>query len=241
MQGSALSEAPTTSMQFGRLRFVLILALLASNLLVGVLSLFFLRSMDRRYSALFDRSVPLINNLRTLTRELGSVQRMARRISDPNNETDWIALLPQMEDGSNSAKAHAVEISSMELLKGTRHVGAMANFGREYDDKVDAFLALARARKISEANQYNIDVLRPAYDHYMDALDGVANFVEREGSDLRVRYAQESRLFGGFLLAFAGWPLLAAGVIIVVMALLVIGLLVAVFFPRLFAPRTATH
>lgn len=224
-------------MQFGRLRFVLILALLASNLLVGVLSLFFLRSMDQRYSALFDRSVPLINNLRTLTRELGSVQRLARRISDPRNETDWASLLPQMTDGSNSAKAHALEISGMGLLKGTRHLGAMTRLSREYDDKVDEFLVLARAKKISEANQFNIDVLRPAYNRYMDVLDIVASYVEREGSDLRVRYAKDSRLFGGFLLAFAGWPLLAAVVIIVVMGLLVIGLFVAVLFPKLFAAK----
>lgn len=224
-------------MQFGRIRFVLILALLASNLLVGVLSLFFLRSMDQRYSTLFDRSVPLINNLRTLTRELGSVQRLARRISDPTNEPHWASLLPLMTDGSNDAKAHALEISRMELLKETPHLRAMARLSQEYDDKVDGFLALVQAQKIPQANQYNIDVLRPAYDRYMDVLDTVANYVEREGSDTRVRYAADSRLFGGFLLAFAGWPLLAAAVIIVVMALLVSGLFVAVFFPRLFASK----
>ncbi len=225
-------------MQFGRIRFVLILALLGSNLLVGVLSLYFLRSMDQRYSVLFDRSVPLLNNLRTLTRELGGVQRLARRISDPKNEADWSALLRQMDEASNNAKAHGLEISSMDLLKETRHLGAMVRLSREYDDKVDRFLVLARAQKIVEANQFNAEVLRPAYDRYMDVLDNVANYVEREGSDLRVRYAEDSRMFGGFLLAFAGWPLLAAGVIIVVMALLVSGLLVAVFFPRLFAAKS---
>jgi hypothetical protein len=224
-------------MQFGRLRFVLILALLASNLLVGVLSLIFLRSMEQRYAALFDRSVPLINNLRTLTRELSSVQRLARRISDPRNETAWAALLPQMEQGSNNAKAHALEISAMDSLKDSRHVEAMARYGREYDDKVDQFLTLARTERIPEANQYNIDVLRPAYDQYMDVLDAAANFVEREGNDLRDRYASDSRLFGGFLLAFAGWPLLAAAGLIVVMALLVLGLFAAVFFPKLFAAK----
>ena len=225
-------------MQFGRLRFVLILALLASNLLVGVLSLFFLRSMDQRYSALFDRSIPLINNLRTLTRELGGVQRLARRISDPKNEPDWASLLPQMADGSNQAKAHAQEIGGMVLLKETPHLGAMTSLSQEYDGKVDEFLILVRAQKFPEANQYNIEVLRPAYDRYMDVLDTVANYVEREGSDLRVRYAEDSRLFGGFLLAFAGWPLLVAMVIIAVMSLLVIGLFVAVFFPRLFASKS---
>ncbi len=224
-------------MKFGRLRFVLILALLASNLLVGVLSLLFLRSMDQRYAALFDRSVPLINHLRTLTRELGTVQRLARRIADPQNEAAWAALLPQMAEGSNLARNHALEISGMHSLKDSRHVAAMADSGRNYDGKVNEFLALARAQKVAEANRFNTEVLRPAYDQYMEALDDAADFVEREGSELRDRYAADSRLFGSFLLAFAGWPLLAAAGIIVVMGLLVTGLFVAVFFPKLFASK----
>ena len=230
----------TLLMQFGRLRFVLILALLASNLLVGVLSLLFLRSMEQRYAQLFDRSVPLINNLRTLTRELGGVQRLARRISDPKNETSWAELLKQMDEASNSAKTHAIEISVMESLKDSRHVATMARFGREYDEKVDQFLALAHAGKVAESNQFNIDVLRPAYDRYMDVVDDAANYVEREGVDLRARYAADSRLFGGFLLAAAGWPLLAAAGLVVVMALLVMGLFAAVFFPKLFTSKQPT-
>lgn len=227
-------------MKFGRLRFVVFLALLASNLLIGVISLLYLRSMEQRYATLFDRSVPLVNNLRTLTRELGTVQRLARRISDPANEAKWAQLLPQMDDASNSAKAHAVEISGMDSLKGSPHMAAMAKYSREYDDKVDHFLVLARAGQIAESNRYNIDVLRPAYDQYMDALDAAANFVERNSSDLRAQYAQDSRLIGGFLLAFAGWPLLAVGIVILVMSFLVIGLFVAVFFPKLFASRQLT-
>lgn len=73
-------------MKFGRLRFVLILALPASDLPVGVPSLRFLRSKEQSYAALFDRSVPLTNNLRTLTREPGAVQRLGRRVSGPKNE-----------------------------------------------------------------------------------------------------------------------------------------------------------
>lgn len=224
-------------MKFGRLRFVVFLALLASNLLIGVISLLYLRSMEQRYANLFDRSMPLVNNLRTLTRELGTVQRLARRISDPVNEAKWAQLLPQMDDASNSAKAHAMDISGMDSLKGSPHMAALAKYSRDYDDKVDHFLALAKAGKIPEASRFNIEVLRPAYDQYMDALDAAANFVERQGTDLRARYAEDSRLVGGFLLAFAGWPLLAAGVVILVMSLLVIGLFVAVFFPKLFASR----
>ncbi len=227
-------------MKFGRLRFVVFLALLASNLLIGVVSLLYLRSMEQRYASLFDRSVPLVNHLRTLTRELGSVQRLARRISDPSNEAAWAELLPQMADGSKRAHRHALEITGMNGLIQSPHGALITETGRDYDGKVEQFLALARTGKIPEANQYNIESLRPAYDQYMDALDATGNFVEREGSDLRARYAQDSRLFGGFLLAFAGWPLLAVGIIILVMSLLVIGLFVAVFFPKLFVSKQPT-
>jgi hypothetical protein len=224
-------------MKFGRLRFILFLALLASNLLIGVISLLYLRSMEQRYAALFDRSVPIVNHLRTLTRELGSVQRLARRISDPGNEPAWAALLPRMSDESDQARRHAIEITGLGSLRQSPHAAVITRAGQEYDQKVDQFLAMARAGRITELNVFNTETLRPVYDQYMDALDATGSYVEREGSDLRARYAQDSRLFGGFLLAFAGWPLLAAGVVILVMSLLIIGLFVAVFFPKLFVSK----
>jgi len=224
-------------MQFGRLRFVLIIALLASNLLVGVLSLLFLRSMDRRYGALLESSVAPINSLRTLTRELSTVQRLARRAVDPDNETAWEGLLPQMAEASDAALLHAQKIARMDTFRDTRHHASIDRISLEYDRKVDEFLLLARAKKFTEANQLNVDVLRPCYDRLQLALDAAADHVQQQGSDLRDRYAEDSRLFGGFLLAFAGWPLLAASVLIIVMGLLVVGLFAAVFFPKLFASK----
>src|SRR4051812_46598741 len=117
-------------MKFGRLRFVVFLALLASNLLIGVVSLLYLRSMEQRYASLFDQSVPLVNHLRMLTRELGSVQRLARRISDPRNETAWAPLLPQMADGSKRAHTHALEITGMGSLTESPHAALITQTGR---------------------------------------------------------------------------------------------------------------
>lgn len=224
-------------MQSGRLRFLLILALLASNLLVGVLSLAFLHAMDQRYATLLDRSVRPINGLRTLTRELSVVQRLARRLVDPANESAWKDLIGQMDDLSNAAKAHARELAAMDLFKDTPHVAAIGKISGEYDDRADQFLLLVRGGKLDEANRFNTAELRPCYDRYQLVLDGAAYYVQREGSDLRESYAKDSRLFGGFLLVFAGWPLLAAGILILMLGLLVVGLFITVFFPRLFAPR----
>ena len=66
-----------------RVRFMLVVGLLIANLAVGILSLFFLRSVNQRYALLFERSIPVVNNLRTLTRELGMVQRSGARSGSP--------------------------------------------------------------------------------------------------------------------------------------------------------------
>jgi hypothetical protein len=127
----------------------------------------------------------------------------------------------------------------MELFKDSRHAAAILKVSGEYDEKADRFLTLVRNQKLAEANQFNSQVLRPCYDEYQLILDSAADFVQQQGMHLRDRYAEDSRVFGGFLLAFAGWPLIAAGALIVMMGLLVAGLLVTVFFPRFFARKAA--
>lgn len=218
-------------MIFNRLKFILIVALLASNLLVGALSLYYLDSLNERYAALFDRSVPLINSLRTLTRELGAVQRMARRVIDPSNEVAWKDLVQQLDDGSSSAGAHARVLTAMDLFKGTRINASILRSSTEYDERVDAFLVLVRGQKLVESNQYLADALRPAYDRYMLVLDAAAAHVAREGVQQSASYAAESRLFGNFLLAFAGWPLLVGGAIILLAVVVLLFFFASVLLP----------
>jgi hypothetical protein len=214
-----------------RIRFWCVVGLLISNLAVGILSLFFLRSVNQRYAMLFGRSIPVVNSLRTLTRELSVVQRLARRLVDPDNETNWKELPPQMDDASSRARAHAVEVSTAELFQGTPHTAAIIAMGRDYDGKVDHFLGLIRAGKLAEANHYNVETLRPAYDNFQLTLDAAADFVESQGANLRDRYTQDSRFFGGVLLAFAGWPLIATVLGVGVLAVLIVTLLLTIFAP----------
>jgi len=214
-----------------RLKSWLVISLLCSNLAVGLLSLYYLNSINDRYASLIDVNMPLINRLRTLTRELGSVQRLVRRVTDPANEADWPALVESLDAASNSARAHAAQLSRLDFFKGTRHAQVLAQFSQEYDDKADEFLALIRGRKFAEANRFNTDVLRPTYDNYQQALDSAANFVQQQGADLRAKSEQDSRRFSGVLLAIAGWPVLAAGLLVALMAVLLLLLVISVFAP----------
>jgi hypothetical protein len=215
-----------------RIRFWLVVGLLVSNLAVGILSLFFLRSVNQRYALLFERSIPVVNNLRTLTRELGIVQRLARRMVDPANEAKWKELPAQMDDASSRVRAHALDISNADLFKGTPHVAAITDMGRDYDAKVDHFIDLIHAGKLSEANHYNVEILLPTYDNFQVTLDAAADFIESQGSNLRDRYTQDTRFFGGLLLAFAGWPVIAAAGGVFVLALLIGTLLLTILAPE---------
>lgn len=226
-------------MLFGRLKFWLMIGLLISNLVVGGLSLYFLHAVDERYSSLLDRSVPVLNDLRTLTRELSAVQRLARRTVDPDNEPAWAELPPQMKSISRQARSHADGISTTEPFRNTRHATALGRMSHEYDERVDQFLALVRDRRFADANRFNTEILRVTYDNYQLVIDDAADHVQQEGRDLRDRYAEDSKLFGGLVLAFASWPVLAAMLAIVIMMLLIGALLVAVFTPSAGWRKTA--
>ncbi len=216
---------------FDRIKFWLLIGLLASNLAVGLLSLRFLNTISDRYVGTYDRSVPFLNHLRLLTRELSQVQRLARRVVEPSSEPTWAQLVKQLDDTSNRARLHAGEIGGMELIRSTRFAPLLTQEGRVYDQKVDEFLAAIHERRFDEATRYNNDSLRPEYEEYMRLLDDVGDHVQQQGADIRTRYEQESRLFSGIMLAFAGWPIVVLALTLAFVFLLVLALLIAVFAP----------
>jgi hypothetical protein len=215
------------------LRFWLVLGLLVSNLAVGILSLFFLRSVNQRYATLFEGGIPVATSLRTLTRETTQLQRLTRRIAEPANAAIWPDLLRELQEQKSRVWVHAQEISAVPLFRGTDHAAAITAMSREYDGRIAEYVQLARVGSLAEAGRFNNEVLRPTYDNYQLKLDAAATFVEVQGSNVRERYTKESRFFGGLLLAFAGWPVLAAALAVLILGLLIITLLVTILTPEL--------
>jgi hypothetical protein len=143
-----------------------------------------------------------------------------------------------MDAVSNNARAHAEQLSRHELFRDTAPATRLAAFSQEYDDKADHFLALIRDGRIDAAGHFNAEVMRATYDNYQTAIDAAANRVLQQGMDERVRYEQESRWFTRLLLAFAGWPVLAAVLLVVPVAIIFVLLAVAVVAPAIGARRS---
>lgn len=213
-------------------RFWILAGLLTANLVVGVLSLYFLRSVNDRYAALFEEGAPVIYNLRTLTREVTAVQRLARRIISPEHEQAWAGLLPQMVTARDQLGTRVRDIGGIPIFVGTPHPTAIETVNREYAALVDEFLQLARDGKLAEATAFNLSTLRPCHDRFQQVLDASADHIETQGRNLRDRYARESRFFGGVSLAFASVPLVAIVAGMLVVTVLIGILLLAVINPR---------
>lgn len=214
------------------LRYWVIAALLAANLVVGVLSLYFSRAVNERYAALFEDGVPAIYQLRTLTREVTGVQRLARRIITPEHEPAWAELPGRMHEAREQLDTRVRDVRAMEIFRGTPHAEAIQSASREYADEVRRFLQFAQERRLTEAAEFNLLVLRPCHDRFQQAIDHSADFVEAQGRDLRDRYARESRFFGGVSLAFASVPIVALSAGILVMTVLIGVLILVVINPR---------
>jgi hypothetical protein len=214
------------------LRYWVIAALLAANLVVGVVSLYFSRAVNDRYAALFEDGVPAIYQLRMLTREVTGVQRLARRIITPEHEPGWSELPARMSEARALLAGRVRDVSALEIFRGTPHAEAIRAASREYDGEARRFLEFARENRLTEAAEFNLLVLRPCHDRFQHIIDHTADFVETQGRDLRSRYARESRFFGGVSLAFASVPLVALSVGILVMTVLIGLLILVVINPR---------
>jgi len=214
------------------LRFWIFAGLLAANLVVGVLSLYFVRSVNGRYAALFEDGVPVIYNLRNLTREVTGVQRFARRIVTPEHEAAWASLPPQMTEARERLDLRVHDLGGLEIFKGTPHPAALAALNREYSDHVQQFLQLIAANRVAEASAFNLAELRPCHDRYQQAIDAAADYVELKGRDLSERYARDSRFFGGLSLAFASVPLVAVSIGVLVVTVLIGVLFLVIINPR---------
>lgn len=228
--------APTSVSSVGnkfqtRLKFWAVTGLLTANLAVGVVSLYFLRAVNQRYAIQFETSMPVLNSLHTLSRELTGVQRLARQISDAEIENAGNDLLIRMDETSDNLKAHALILSRRDLIKDTAHATALVAISREYEDKTDRLRILAREPNLAEARRFNLTALRPCYDRYQLVLDAAIKQLEQQDTGLRDRYAKDSRYFGGLALAFTGWPVLLAVLAMITLGVLVLTLLFAVFTP----------
>lgn len=214
-----------------RIKFWLLLVLLLSNLTLGAVGLHALRSVERNYTELVTLSIPVVDALRALTRDIGTLQRSSLRliwVDDPAERQSLLRAIDEVRPAI--AKSLGQLITERSLLAETDR--------RRIQDEVDSYLlaveAMLRARHLqqdTEASRIHREAMRPSYETAMRAIDDGAALVLQSGNELRAHYSSQSERLAHTIVLLGGWPAALAG------AGLLFGFAIAIF---LFFPTRPT-
>jgi hypothetical protein len=207
---------------------VLVLLLIVSNIGLGIFSFYLLRKIDRDYSELIGRSVPLLNDLQTLT----ALSAQAMRTTGPS-----------LLDAPAERRAAAMQQTQAMLAREQRfrtHVFAREWLTPSPEGKPacvkagDAFAAAAAevvrlfaAGDTAGAGRLREEKLRPAFDDYQNALTHAADVLEAESLRTNDTFSTKTGSMSTVVLGLSGWPviLLVGLLVLTVLFVLVLMLL----------------
>ena len=225
-----MSNATSISDQAASLRNLkrLVVILIASNIALGVFSVYLLRTVDRRYTELLDRSVPVLNDLQTLTAESVSAMRGTGPALFAATEKNRAALLQSAQAALKEDREFRNRLVRGDWLS-SKPKGKL-NFqqaGEAFTKDSLEVLRLLEAGNAEEASRLRDNVVRPEFDHYLDAITKVADDLEAESLQTNSDYTARTNSLTTVVLGVAGWPLLVFGVLLVLVAVLVVAMMIA--------------
>ena len=207
-----------------RLFALSLVALLFSNLVLGILSFVFIRDIDQRYGQLLDRSLPLLNEVRSLSWEITLVQRSINRYPQ-YDAAGRIALLATRQ----KAMVHATELlTSLRSRDQANHLvdplQRLVNEQLKIMSASEQWFSRIQAGNLAMAQQINVTAVQPAYERHARIIEEVAMLIEKNGTDMNNAFSADAQRSGAIVLAIATWPL-TAGLLAVVVGLISILLL----------------
>ena len=226
----AKSVSSSLSDQASSLRSLkrLVVLLVVSNLALGVFSVYLLRTIDQRYSALIDRSVPVLNDLQTLTAQSANAMHRtgpALLNAPAENRAD---LLRDARTALDQDRGFRNRLVKGDWLS-SRPDGKL-EFQKAGDDFTRAASEVLRqvaGGQTEEASRLRETALRPAFDRYLAVTTRVADLLQAESQQTNLDYTAKTNSLSHLVLGLAGWPLLVFVALLLLVVVLVIAMMVA--------------
>jgi hypothetical protein len=204
----------------------LVVVLVLSNIALGVFCFFTLRTLDRRYSDLIGRSVPLQNDLQTITALAVSAMHTTN---------------PALFDNAGPAQVRAVERGraavARELALRTKvlrdeWMPGVAAGRAEFEQAGEAFgraaldfLNLIDGGATADAVRLREEKIRPAFDRYLSATTHAADLLQVESLRVSDEFSAKTGSVSTLVLGFASWPVLILAALLILTAVFVIVLM----------------
>jgi hypothetical protein len=203
---SSSSHEPSSTIRQLKL---LVVVLVLSNIGLGIFGFYLLRSVDRTYSDLIDQSVPVLNDLQTLT----ALAVSGMRGTNPRLFTDTGGNREEIIEASRAALANdrALRNKLLQVEWVTGENAERAHFrvaGEAFSRTATQVLADYAAGEDPIGVRRRDDQLRPEFDRYLSAITRAADVLQaessRQNSSLSARAGSVSTMVPGI----ASWPVI---------------------------------
>lgn len=189
---------------------VTLVALLCSNLLLGILGVRFLVEIDREYSALVQTNLPLLNDLRSVAWEVTVMQRSINRYPH-RSPAQQPLLFAQAETARTRAAGLLRALRERPLpAPAAARVAELAQIQTDLDGMARRWRAQVRSGDPAGADDLNLTALQPRYEEYTALVELFAREIEQDGSARSQAYSESASRFRTIMLGIATWPIWTA-------------------------------
>ena len=209
---------------------LLVVALLLSNIALGIFGFHSLRATDRKYSRLIDQTVPALTELEKLTASSVEVMRGTNPVfyEQSHDQTQFLS-----EARANLAlnRELSKKLGNDSFPVGGGDGQTLRHAAELFEQQAGEAMDLLGSGKIADVTRLRDQSLRPAFEAYLAAAGKSADSLESESLRTSDTLSAQTGSVSDIILGVAGWPVLALGALLV--AVVVIILLIRIF---LFGP-----
>lgn len=202
---------------------LLVVVLILSNVGLGGFSFYLLRKLDREYSVVIGRSVPILNSLQTLTAKAMEAMR-ATNPTQFGKQSDRASAFVQQ-----AGQQFAADREERSKALRSEWAGAAAErtelqvAGDDFTRLGADVLAHYGSGRVDEAIRVREGDLRVAFDRYIAAATKAADVLEIESTKLNSDLSERAGNVSSVVLGISTWPLiLLLGILLVTMALIIL-------------------
>lgn len=212
------------------------ICLLISNIGLGALGYFIVRQVDRDYSVLVQSSLPLFNDVKSLSWHVVRAQRAVNRVRDAQGARRGELLAQQGEDIDAAAGLLGRTAKGADRVVAAATLDSLVQGHKAYFDSILEWRRLISTGLESEASNWLALSVRPAYDDYITALDEAGTDIHDYGLSGSMSLSGDASRRGSEFMIASAWPLWLAGVSLVLGFLFVVvfGMLIRWKAPNLF-------
>ncbi len=225
MHQTSLTNHTHTERTIRRLR-LLVVALVVSNLVLGFLSAYLLRRLDRDYSELLDETWPTVQHVRTVGQESTNAYKQIVAGLAESDPARCAAYVKTIDATMARIRAGRVLVVQSELL--AEQPPLLADYktaAAEFDAGVAGIMPRLTPASTVESERGALDKFEASLDRVRTVNQKLLTFIETRSQSISGDFSAGVRQRSFLVLSVAAWPVLIAAIAVVSTLVVVLAML----------------